>query len=150
MADDPLVGLQLPGFEFPVERGKVREFARAVWSDDPAYLEDPRPVIPPTFLQTAGLWAPGGSADPTSAIGFDAARLLHGTQEYRFLGPLPRAGDVLTTETWVDRVYEKEGRRGGTMRFAEIVTLYRDPEGTAVVEARMTLIETARPPTEES
>jgi hypothetical protein len=55
---------------------------------------------------------------------------------------------VLTAESWVDRRYEKDGKRGGTMRFAEIVTSYRNAEGTVVAEARMTLIETARPPAE--
>jgi hypothetical protein len=150
MPEVPHVGQRFPGYEFPVERGKIREFARAVHSDDPAYLDDPEPVTPPTFLQTAGLWAPEGTADPTPAIGFDPARLLHGGQEFVFHGPPPRAGAVLTTESWVDRVYDKEGRRGGAMRFVEIVTAYRDVTGEVAAESRMTLIETARPPTETS
>ena len=45
------------------------------------------------------------------------------------------------------RDYTKEGRRGGTMRFVEVVTEYRDRR-TVVAEARKTLIETARPPAE--
>jgi hypothetical protein len=48
----------------------------------------------------------------------------------------------------VDRIYEKEGKRGGTMRFADIVTTYRNERGDVVVESHMTLIETARPPSE--
>ena len=35
----------------------------------------------------------------------------------------------------VDEVYEKEGKRGGTMRFAEIVTEFRDETGKLVAEA---------------
>jgi hypothetical protein len=31
------------------------------------------------------------------------------------------------------------------MRFAEVVTAYRDPRGELVAEARMTLIETSKP-----
>jgi hypothetical protein len=46
----------------------------------------------------------------------------------------------------VDADYEKEGRRGGTMRFVEVVTEYRDDAGSLVAATRNTLIETARPP----
>jgi hypothetical protein len=148
--EQPVVESRYPGFEFPVERGKIREFARATKSDNAEYLDDPRPVITPTGLMAAGFWAPGDSASFLNLIDFDPALLLHGGQEFRFPGTPPRAGDVLTTESWIDRRYEKEGKRGGTMRFAEIVTEYRDPDGVLVAEARMTLIETARPPVEAS
>jgi acyl dehydratase len=150
MPDEKPIGTRYPGFELPVERGKIREFARATMSDNPDYLDDPFPVITPTGLMAAGHWAPDGSASFLELIDFDPALLLHGGQEFRFPGPPPRAGDVLTVESWVDARYEKEGRRGGTMRFAEIVSEYRDPEGKVVAEARMTLIETARPPGEAS
>ena len=43
-------------------------------------------------------------------------------------------GAKLTTESWIDSVYEKEGKRGGTMRFAEMVTEYKDQTGTVVAE----------------
>jgi len=149
MTDDSLIGV-IPGFDFPVERGKVLEFARAVQAHDAAYLEDPQPVIPPTWLMTAGTWAPVGLQHPASAIGFDNARLLHGGQEFRFFGPPPRAGDVLTTESWIDRLYEKDGKRGGKLRFAEIVTSYRDGAGELVAEGRTTVIETSKPASEGS
>jgi acyl dehydratase len=142
------VGTRYPGYEFPIERGKIREFARATMSENPDYLDDPRPVITPTGLMVGGSWAPDDSASFLELIDFDPVLLLHGAQEFRFPGIPPRAGDVLTAATRVDKRYEKEGRRGGTMRFAEIVTEYRNPEGALVAEARMTLIETARPATE--
>jgi hypothetical protein len=76
-------------------------------------------------------------------VGFDRKRLLHGEQEYTFHGDLPRAGDVLTAhERIVDR-FEKPGKRGGTMRFATVVTEYRDSAGILVAEAKATLIERA-------
>ena len=148
--EEKAVGARYPGYEFPIERGKIREFARATMSHNPDYLDDPFPVITPTGLMAGGAWAPDDSASFLQLIDFDPARLLHAGQEFRFPGPPPRAGDVLTTESWVDRRYEKEGKRGGTMRFAEIVVSYRNAEGTVVAEALMTLIETARPPTDAS
>jgi hypothetical protein len=42
----------------------------------------------------------------------------------------------------VDR-FAKPGKRGGEMRFATVVTEYRDAAGTLVAEARATFIETA-------
>jgi hypothetical protein len=80
-------------------------------------------------------------------VGFEQSRTLHGDQEYLFHGPPPRAGAVLyATERLADR-YEKAGRRGGIMRFAVVVTEFRDAAGTLVAESRMTLIETANPAT---
>jgi hypothetical protein len=140
-----------PGFEFPVERGKVREFARAVGSTHPEYLDDPRPVIPPTWLVTTAHWNPSTThdVDVLEAVGFDIERLLHGGQSFTFVGEPPRAGAVLRSEMRIDRTYEKEGRRGGTMRFAELVIAYRDESGDLVAEGHTTIIETARPPRTE-
>jgi hypothetical protein len=128
-------------FEVPIERGKIREFALAMQSDSPAY-QGPEAIVPPTFLTTAARWAPEGAR---ADVGFDRARLLHGEQEYVFHGPPPRAGQVLwATERIADR-YEKSGKRGGTMRFAVVVTQFRDDAGALVAEARSTLIERAKP-----
>jgi hypothetical protein len=56
---------------------------------------------------------------------------------------LPAAGDVLTAQERVVDRYEKPGKRGGTMRFATVVTEYRDAAGALVAEAKATFIETA-------
>jgi hypothetical protein len=131
-----------PPFEVCLERGKIREFAAAMQSDNPAYQGD-HAVIPPTFLTTAAQWAPPGAR---AQHGFERARLLHGEQEYIFHGPLPRAGQVLQARECVGQRYEKEGKRGGTMRFAVLVTEFRDDSGALVAEARSTLIERAASP----
>jgi acyl dehydratase len=45
----------------------------------------------------------------------------------------------------VDRqIYEKEGKRGGTMRFAEMVTEYKDESGKVVARVAHTMIETGQ------
>ena len=143
MIDESKVGLTDEATTMPVERGKIREFARSCMSDDPAYLESPSPVIPPTFLTTVNFWM-SSETSPLALVGLDLRRLLHGSQEYIFHGPPPRAGDDLTFQTRVDAIYEKEGKRGGTMTFVETVTEFRDAEGTLVAEARSTAIETGK------
>jgi hypothetical protein len=95
----------------PIERGKIREFARAIHATDPAY-EGPGAITPPTFLTTAQTtWEPIDDS-PLAAVGFSQARLLHGEEECVFHGRLPCAGEVLRVTARVAERFEKEGRRG--------------------------------------
>jgi hypothetical protein len=126
-------------WEMVVERGKIAEFAEAMLSEEPAY-RGAAAIIPPTFLTGAARWAPPGVR---VNVGFDRKRLLHGEQEYTFHGDLPASGDVLTAQERIVDRFSKPGKRGGTMRFATVVTEYRDPAGTLVAEAKATFIETA-------
>ncbi|MGH9004571.1 MAG: FAS1-like dehydratase domain-containing protein, partial [Acidimicrobiia bacterium] len=57
---------------------------------------------------------------------------LHAEQHYEYHRPL-RAGDVLTATTTPGERWEKQGRRAGTLVFAESVTEYRDQDGELVV-----------------
>lgn len=126
-------------WEMVIEQGKIREFAAAMQSDNPAY-QGPDAIIPPTFLVNAAHWAPAGAR---VNVGFERKRLLHGEQEYTFTGPPPKVGDVLTAQERVVDRYEKPGKRGGQMRFAVVVTDYRDPSGKLIAQAKATFIERA-------
>jgi hypothetical protein len=130
-------------YVMPIEEGKIREFATAVKSKNPAHL-GPDAVMPPTMLTSARLfWEPSGLS-PLSTVKLDMARVLHGEEEYEFFGPLPRAGSRLTVSTKLGSQYEKEGKRGGTMRFIEVVNEFRDEKGALVAVQRTTVVETAR------
>ena len=48
------VGLGGPEFHFPIEQGKVREFARTLFAFRPDYLEDRHPPMFPTLTVVAG------------------------------------------------------------------------------------------------
>ena len=52
MVDKSAVGTTDEPFTMTVERGKIREFARATMSSDAEYFDNPASVIPPTFLTT--------------------------------------------------------------------------------------------------
>jgi len=133
-------------FEFVVERGKIREFAKAMQCDNPAY-DAQGAVVPPTFLASVTHWTPEGGRPPH---GFDLKRLLHGEQEYVFHGAPPRAGQRLTVQYRIADRYEKPGKRGGTMRFAVMVAEFRDEDGALVAEQRSTFVETAQGPKEDA
>jgi hypothetical protein len=148
MVDKSAIGTTDDPFTMVVEYGKIREFARATKSEHPDYLESAAPVIPPTFLTTVSFWSPRGQS-VFSKVKMDLRRLLHGGQEYTFHGPPPAAGTKLTVQTRVADIYEKEGKRGGTMTFVVTISEFRDEAGTLVAEAKSTAIETGKPATSE-
>jgi hypothetical protein len=147
MVNKDAVGEKGDPFDLTVERGKIREFARATKSENPEYLDDATPVSPPTFLVTSAFWSPPG-AMRWGSLKLDMRRVLDGGREFVFHGPPPEAGTKLTAQTRVDDIYEKEGKRGGTMTFVETVQEFRDEGGNLVAEMRSTAIETGKPPTE--
>jgi hydroxyacyl-ACP dehydratase HTD2-like protein with hotdog domain len=149
--------------EIRVEWGKVREFARATGSNNPAYLDDENAVIPTTFLcpSMLGFWSRPNErqapADPQGAqaameaelkkqgIELDPRRLLHGGQHFTFHGPPVRVGERLTTSDRFDGYEVKEGRRGGSMIFVHRTTEFRDQKGDLRLESTNTAIYTSAP-----
>jgi hypothetical protein len=147
MVDKASIGATGEPFELVVERGKVREYARAVASSHPKYVRDAEPVIPPTFLTTMFFWEREVvGANPWDRVKLDQQRGMHAEQEYVFYGPPPRAGTKLTCQSRIEDVYEKEGKRGGKLGFAVMVTEFRDEKGKLVAVAKMTGVETAKAP----
>jgi hypothetical protein len=129
-------------FRMKLEMGKVREFAAAVHSAHPEHLEDEEAVTPATFLMTQGFWA--GPESSVFAADRDMSRMLHGGVEFTFPAGPPRTGSWLTGQAAIDRVWTKEGKRGGTMTFTDIVTRFTDETGAVVAEVRSTAIETSK------
>ena len=148
MVNKGAVGQTGEAYDLVVERGKLREFARATKSQNPEYLDDPVPVSPPTFLVSSVFWAPPGAARwGDLQLDMRTASSTAG-REFVFHGPPPAAGTKLTAQTHVDDIYEKEGKRGGTMTFVVTVQEFHDELGEIVAEMRSTAIETGKPPTE--
>lgn len=149
MADLSSVGSQGLPFELLVEAGKVREFALATRALSESHFRAEAAVPPATFLTTILFWQElTPNANPWPKVKLDPQRGLHAEQEYIFHGPPPRAGTRLSCRSRIESVYEKEGRRGGKLTFAVMVTEFRDPSGKLVAEARLTGVETEKPPAE--
>ncbi len=97
--------------------------------------------MPPiTFLQTVSHWDDGRGRP---RLPFDLKRVLHGEQEFEFLAPI-HVGDVLTVVSTIVDMYEKPGKRGGTMTFAVTETEYRKQDGSAGRPRRAVGIETGQ------
>lgn len=144
------VGRRLGQVTFPIERGKLREFARALHDDDPVW-HDPGAAgelgfdgvpTPPTITVLAAHWFPGGLIGPPLQLGMDVDRLLHGESAWTFAAPV-RLGDELTATMTVADVTQREGRRGGVMTLLVIETAFVNQRGEAVATLRDTWVEKA-------
>ena len=141
MADKSLIGTDLGTVTFPVERGKVREFANAILEDNPVY-QDAQAPAPLTFSMTRSFWPTEGG--DMSKININYAMVVHGGQEFEYLGPV-KVGDTLTGRTRVADAYEKEGKRGGVMSFYVFETTFANQNGEDVLISRNILIERGVP-----
>ena len=133
-------------FIVPIERGKVREIARAAGSTNPDYLDDPRPPVPPAFFYAASyLWGMTWERPGTSALArapVDVTALLHAEEEVELNGPPPRAGTELTGRVRLESIEDKQSRSSGaTLRFIRATVEYRDSAGSLVATARTTAVE---------
>ena len=138
--DRSLIGVWGSESTMHVELGKIREFARAVKEDNPAYRAAEAVPAPPTFLMTMALWA-GDMGQTRTAVKLDFRRLLHGEQDFEYVRPI-RAGDVLTYRSRTKEVFEKAGKRGGKMLFIIGEIEFKNQRNEVVAYLRNTLIET--------
>jgi hypothetical protein len=137
-------------FEFPVERGKILELARATATAHDA-LENDRVVSPPTILLVGQqIWGfsfeePGNS--PLAAVHLDASKALHLEEDYEYFGPPPRAGDRLIGQLTLLAPVTKVGRRAGRMTIFTTETLFWDENGRLVARARRKVASIEEPDT---
>ena len=130
-----------PTVPYLVGREKVREFARAVFADDPQH-SDPAAarslgyadvVAPPTFAMVVqDLTLKQLLAEPDSGI--ELSRVLHAEQRFRYSRPIV-AGDELTAQLAVTGIRTLGGNAMVTSD-AEI----RDAAGEHVVTATSVLL----------
>src|SRR5215475_7866924 len=138
--DRSLLGVWGPETTMRVETGKIREFARAVKDQNPAWFADDGALAPPTFLMTLAHWI-RDLGETRSAVKLDYRRLLHGEQEFEYVKPI-RAGDVLRFRSRTKEVFEKQGKRGGKMLFIIGETEFKNQRDEVVAYSRNTVIET--------
>jgi acyl dehydratase len=124
-----------------VERGKIKEFARAIGDLSPFYLDDEvgraSPwgdiIAPPTFAVTFR----DERADTGALLkdlGTDISRILHGEQEFEHYKPI-RPGDTLLCRGRISDLYEKSGK-SGPMAFVVRETTITDADNEVVARVR--------------
>lgn len=138
MALNPeFIGRTYPaGPSYVVGREKIREFARAVGDDNPAYLDPTAAqalgyadvIAPPTFAIVLSLDAANAALfDPE--LGLDYSRVVHGEQSFSYTRPIC-AGDELIVTTVIENIRSMAGNDMITTK-GIITTVDGEPVATA-------------------
>jgi acyl dehydratase len=134
--DRSAIGKEYPPFVVTVERGKIKEFARAIGDLNPLYLDDGVGaasewgdiIAPPTFATT---FRDEAMAETFFRdVGTDISRVLHGEQEFELTRPIQPGQTYLCRSRIVD-IYEKSGK-SGPMAFVVRETAITDRQNEIV------------------
>jgi acyl dehydratase len=136
-----LKGKEFPPYTVTVERGRIKDFARAIGDLNPFYLDDRvgaasefgEVIAPPTFPITFR----DENFDTNTflkELGTDVSRILHGEQEFELHRPI-RAGETLLCRPRVSDIYEKTGK-SGAMAFVVRETAVTDTANELVATLR--------------
>ena len=117
MIDRQWIGHALPASVLPLERGRLRFFAKAIGETDPVYTDVDAAhaagyadlPAPPTFLFAAELDS-GATERLLQDMQIPLAKLLHGEQGFSF-HRTACAGDTITVRSSVTDVYDKKQGR---------------------------------------
>ena len=153
MPAEDSIGIVGPDYKMDIERGKIKDFAKAMSAPLPEYIKDPRPIIPATFLLTAAYsWGysmerPRGTVFET--IDHDFSVPLHAEESFDFYSTLPRAGEQLTCRASIENVKRKRGGQGGKLTFLTMLTEFYNEAKELIAEERSTTVTTSNAPEED-
>jgi acyl dehydratase len=140
-------------FDLPITAERVKAFAIAVGENNPLFYDEdaareqgmPGAIAPPTFTVTQIFEVPREQRESSLGANLEYSRVLHGEQEFS-IKRLPLVGETLKGTMRIAKDFEKQGKRGGSMRFVTYETKFTDPDGDEVLTALYTLIQTAKDP----
>ncbi|MBT2689478.1 MaoC family dehydratase N-terminal domain-containing protein [Bacillus sp. ISL-47] len=135
--------LKIEPFSFEIERGKIKEFVMAIGDQNPIYydIESAKKMgyrdvpVPPTFPTAIEMWGGLDFETLIDLLGLDPLKVLHGGQEYRYLGEI-YAGDTVTAFPKLISAFEKRN-----LRFFTIGITYKNSNGEQVLYSESTIIE---------
>ena len=143
MIDRKWIGHKLPASVLPIERSRLRFFAKAIGETDPVYTDVAAAQAagyadlpaPPTFLFAAELDS-GASDQLLADLQIPIARLLHGEQSFQY-GEPACAGDTVTVRSVVEDIYDK---KGGALEFVVKTSRALNQRDELVAEMRSVLV----------
>jgi len=135
-----VLGKESPPYTVTIERGRIKDFARAIGDLNSFYLDDGvgrasewgDVIAPPTFMTT--FRDEGGSGAFLKELGVDISRILHGEQEFEIHRQL-RPGETFVCRSKVVDISEKSGR-SGAMAFITRETAVTDDTNELVATMR--------------
>lgn len=147
MADLSKTGTEYAPIVWEVERGKIRELARAIGDSNPVYRDREAAVqagyedtpAPLTFLTVPMMWA-GDMMSIINDLKINVMMVLHGEEEYEYYQPV-YPGDVIAGTPKIVSMEEKTSKSGSKMDMITVEILYMNQRGEKVAKARSLLIE---------
>lgn len=143
MIDRKWIGHDLGTSVLPIERTRLRFFAKAIGETDPVYTDEAAAreagysdlPAPPTFLFAAAL--DSGLLDRMLAdLGIPIERILHGEQGFSYHRPVC-VGDTITVKEKIVDIYDK---KNGAMEFIVKNAQAHNQKGEPVAEMRMVIV----------
>jgi len=147
MADSTKVGKTFDPIVWEVERGKIRELAKAIGDTNPIYHDKDTAMkegyrdtpAPPTFLTVPMMWS---SPMPVliNELKINFMMVLHGEEEYEYYREI-YPGDTITGIPKVVAIEEKTSKSGKKMDMVTVEILYKNQRNEDVAKARTLLVE---------
>jgi len=141
---------KLQTFEYLVERGKIREFARAICDQNPVYFDVDYArsqglsdlLMPVTFPANHMLQLNSENwvLEIMQKVNMDGSKAVHGSCELIHHRSVC-AGETFRGEVWFGEIYEKLGKRGGAMTFMEMEVKFFDSDEKLAFSMRNVFIE---------
>ncbi|HOO90032.1 MAG TPA: MaoC family dehydratase N-terminal domain-containing protein [Syntrophales bacterium] len=147
MADLSKAGAEYAPMVWEVERGKIREMAKAIGDPNPVYSDKDAAIkagykdtpATPTFLTVPMMWC-GQMPAIINDLKINFMMVLHGEEEYEYY-QLMYPGDVITGTPKITKMEEKTSKSGSKMDLVSMEVLYTNQRGEKVAKARSLLIE---------
>jgi hypothetical protein len=143
MIDRRWIGHSLGASVLPIERSRLKFFAKAIGETDPVYTDEASAhaagyadlPAPPTFLFAAEL--DSGATDRLLAdLEVPIANILHGEQGFSY-HRAACVGDVVTVESNITDIYEK---KGGALEFIVKASRAVNQRDELVAELRTVIV----------
>ncbi len=143
MIDRKHIGRVTAKADLPLERGRLKFFARAIGETNPVYFDEAAAreagysdlPAPPSFLFAAELDA-HTIMRLLDDLGVDLKRVLHGEQEFKYFADAC-AGDVVSVESRVSDIYDK---KNGALEFIVKDSIAINQRGAKVAEMRSVIV----------
>lgn len=143
MIDRKWIGKETRESVLPIERTRLRFFAKATGETNPVYFDEaaaraagyPDLPAPPTFLFAAELDS-GAMDDLLHKLDIPLSKLLHGEQSFTYHASVC-VGDTVTVRSRIEDIYDK---KGGALEFVVKGSRATNQHGELIAEMRSVLV----------
>jgi hypothetical protein len=143
MLDRSKIGHEFDSFNANIEKGRLKFFAKAIGEINPVYFDESAArnagyktiPAPPTYPFVLDMEGPE-LLPILDLLDMDIGRILHGSQEFEYLGAIYAEDTITVTSKLID-VFDK---KAGTLEFVVIENSYTNHHDDLVAKAVNTIV----------